>query len=225
MPVITISREAGAGGSSAAALLAVRLGCEVLDSSIVAEIARRLQLPARAVEEADEHPVTLVDRLMGAVRYLAPAGLWVASRTDVPGDPLRVIPNVTEELIREAARMRRVVIVGRGSAFVLADEPGSLHVFLRAPEPLRLRTLMDRYSLDESAARQRMHTLDAERAAYVRQLYHRDWRDPAHFDLVINTGRVGVGGAVDLMVAAVGAGGVHPVGAAPGERGAETAKA
>lgn len=160
----------------------------------MADIARRLQLPERAVEEADEHPVTLVDRLMGVVRYLAPAGLWVAPRADVPGDPLRVIPNVTEELIREAARMGRVVIVGRGSAFVLADEPGSLHVFLRAPEPFRLRTMMDRWSLDESAARHRMHVVDAERAHYVRQLYHRDWRDPLNFDLVINTARVGIGG-------------------------------
>ena len=207
MSIVTISREVGAGGSNVAAMLGERLGCEVIDRWIVAEIARRLELSEQAVESADEHAITVVDRLLDVLKFVAPPGVWVVPRPDAPGDPTRTIPNLTEELIREVARMGSAVIVGRGAAFILADYPDTLHVFLRAPETYRLGSVVDRYRLDEQAATRRMHAIDAERAAYIRQMHDADWRNPARHDLVINTARAGIGGAVDLILTGLHSGG------------------
>ena len=56
--------------------------------------------------------------------------------------------------------------------------------------------------LNERAARERMRKTDGERAAYIRQLYHADWRDSANYDLAIDTGRLGFSRAAGLVIAA-----------------------
>ena len=45
MPVITVTRQFGAGGATVGRMLADRLRADFLDSSIINEVARRLQLP------------------------------------------------------------------------------------------------------------------------------------------------------------------------------------
>jgi len=95
------------------------------------------------------------------------------------------------------------IIVGRGGAFVLADWPGVLHVFLRSAEPDRTREVMARYALTEEGARSRLHQTDADRAAYMRQNYEADWRDPRHYDLVLDTGRLGYQRTAETILVAL----------------------
>ncbi len=206
MAIVTISRQFGAGGSSVARIIAEFLGAELVDSSLIAEVARRLELSEPEVERRDEHPETFLDRLLDSLRYLAPAtGLaWRPPHRDATVDPRWAVVNVTEELLREVARLGNAVIVGRGGAFVLRDQPHALHVFLHAPDEVRVQTIMTRFSVDEVIARARMRETDASRGAYIRQLYKADWRDSANYDLVINTRRVGFGRAADLILAAIG---------------------
>lgn len=204
MTVITVSRQFGAGGSSVAKLLAAQLRLELVDDALVTDLAARLQLSASVVQGADERPETFGDRLLGALKHLAPGmGFpWRPPGQDEAVEPRWAIVNLTQELIREAARMGNVVIVGRGGAFVLRDHPGALHVFLFAPDEDRLRTIMAKFLLNERAARRRLREVDANRAAYIRQVYAADWRDGANFDLVVNTGRLGYERAAAAIIAA-----------------------
>ena len=50
MPVITIGRQFGAGGSTVGEMLAERLHADLLESRIIDEVAHRLQLPKEEVE-------------------------------------------------------------------------------------------------------------------------------------------------------------------------------
>ena len=45
-----------------------------------------------------------------------------------------------------------------------------------------------------------MHETDSNRAAYIRQLYGRDWCDPDEYDLVVNTGRIGYQATAELIM-------------------------
>ena len=206
MPMITIAREFGAGGSRVAATVAQRLGgAEVIDRWLVAEVATRLGLAADEVAAQDEHAKTLVDRL---VRTFAAFGEaygpgWGPQYGDPLADPQLAVRLLTEEVMRESARRGNAIIVGRGGAFVLADWPGVLHVFLRSAEPVRIAEIMARYALSEEEARRRLHQTDADRAAYMRQNYGTDWRDPRHYDLVLDTGRLGCERAADTILAAL----------------------
>lgn len=204
MPIVTISREFGAGGSSVAQLVAEELGAELVDAALVNEVARRLEYPEATVASADERPETFVDRLLDSLKYLAPAQALALQRRQSGAvvEPRWEIVNLTQELIREVARQGKAVVVGRGAAFVLRDHPNALHVFLHAAPEVRVEAIKRRLMLNERAARERMRKTDGERAAYIRQLYHADWRDSANYDLAIDTGRLGFSRAAGLVIAA-----------------------
>jgi len=211
MTAITISRQFGAGGSSVARIVSERLGADLIDGNVIGEVARRLQLRESEVAGSDERPEALVDRLLRAFRHLAPgmADPWRPPGSDEAVDPRWAIVNLTQELIREAARAGDVVVVGRGGAFLLKDHPNALHVSLRATEEARREPIQARLMVNARRAQRRMRTVDAERAAYIRQLYGADWQDSAYYHLVIDTGRLGYERAADVILAAVGPGSPH----------------
>lgn len=202
MPVVTISRQFGAGGSSVAGIVAAELHAEVVDKKLIDEVARRLQISPNEVAAEDERPRPLLERLVRSFSTLEPtmgAG-WSPPYPDPLFDPRNAIIELTEEVIREVAAGGNVVIVGRGAGFCLRDRPNVFRVFLRAPEAVRVKTLMERFSLTEADARRKMHETDANRAAYTHQLYKRDWCDPDGYDLIVNTGRLGYQATAEIIL-------------------------
>jgi cytidylate kinase len=202
MPVVTISRQFGAGGSSVAAMVAADLGAEVVDKSLIEEVARRLQLSPGDVEAQEERPRTVLEKLVRSFSSLEPmmgAG-WTPPYPDPLFDPRKEIVLLTQQVIREVAKGGNVVIVGRGAGFALRAVPGVFRVFLRAPDAARAAALMTRLNIGEAEARRKMHETDANRAAYIHQLYGRDWCDPDEYELIVNTGRLGYRAAADLIL-------------------------
>ena len=205
MPIVTISRQYGAGGSSVAAIVAARLRAEVLDKKLIGEVAARLALSPSDVEDQEERPRTFLERLVRTFSTLEPgmgAG-WTPPYPDPFFDPRKEIIALTEQVIREAAAGGNVVIVGRGGGFVLHDNPAVFRVFLHAPESVRTRTLMDRLGLAEAEAARKMHETDSNRAAYIHQLYGHDWCDPDEYDLIVNTGRIGYQTTAEIILRGV----------------------
>ncbi|SRR5712692_756709 len=210
MPVITIARQFAAGGEPVGQMLARRLKADFVDRQIVAEVARRLQLPHEEVEAQDENPGSFLNRLLTALGsasgdFSVPpeVAAWTPPYADPAFDPRRAVLNITQEVIREAARSGNVVIVGRGAAYILHDHPETLNVFLRAAEQQRVKTAMELFHLTEEDARKRLKQTDANRAAYIRQVYGHDWEHPAHYDLVLDTGRLGYEAAAAAILAAI----------------------
>lgn len=205
MPIVTISRQFGAGGSSVAAIVAARLATEVLDKKLIEDVAARLSMRPSDVEHEEERPQTLFDRLARSLATLEPgmgAG-WTPPNPDPFADPHKEIVALTQQLIREAAAGGNVVIVGRGAGFLLSGNPGVLRVFLHAPKSIRIRALTERLNLTEAEAGRQIQETDSNRAAYIRQVYGRDWLDPNEYDLTINTGRVGYEAAAAIILRAV----------------------
>lgn len=211
MPVITIGRQFGAGGATVGRMLADRLGADFLDSKIIDEVARRLQLPKEEVEAEDEQPGSLLARLLVALGSAsteplipAEATAWTPPNAAPTFDTRKAVLQITQHVIQEAARAGNVVIVGRGGAYILAEHPGALHVFLRAPEAIRVKTIMARFEIaSEEDARKRLRQSDENWTAYIRQVYGHDRNHPAHYDMVLDTGRLGHEATIAAIVAAL----------------------
>lgn len=209
MPVITIGRQFGAGGRTVGAMLAAELKADFLDSRIIDEVAQRLQLPKEEVEAEDEQPGSLLARLLLALgsastEPLIPpeATAWTPPNAAPTFDTRKAVLAITQHVIEEAARSGNVVIVGRGGAYILSKHPGALHVFLRAAEAVRIKTIMARFNItSEEEARRRLKQTDENWTAYIRQVYGHDRNHPAHYDLVVDTGRLGYEAAVDVILA------------------------
>src|SRR6202165_290182 len=154
MPVISIGRQFGAGGTTVGGMLARELKVDLLESRIIDEVAHRLQLPKEEVEAEDEQPGSLLGRLLVALGsastepMLPPeATAWTPPNSDPTFDTRKAVLQITQHVIQEAAREGNVVIVGRGGAYILRDFPGALHVFLRAATEARVKTVMERYKI------------------------------------------------------------------------------
>ena len=210
MPVITIGRQFGAGGKTVGEMLARRLKVDVLESQLIDKVAHRLQLPKEEVEAEDEQPGSLLHRLLMALGSASgepmippETAAWNPPNVDPVFDTRRAVLEITQHVILEAARSGNVVIVGRGGAYILRDFPGALHVYLRAAEATRVKTAMARLNVPEEEARRRLKQTDENWSAYIKQVYGHDRNLPSHYDLVLDTGRLGYEATVRAILAAL----------------------
>jgi cytidylate kinase len=210
MPVITIGRQFGAGGRTVGEMLARELKADLLESRIIDEVAHRLQLPKEEVEAEDEQPGLLLHRLLMALGSASgepmippETTVWNPPNIDPVFDTRRAVLEITQHVIREAAREGNVVIVGRGGAYILRDFESALHVFLRAAEAIRVKAIMARMNLSEEEARRRLKHSDENWNAYIKQVYGHDRNLASHYDLVLDTGRLGYESTVEAILAAL----------------------
>ncbi len=210
MPVITVARQFGAGGDTVGQMLARKLKADFLGPQLINQVAHRLELPKEEVEAADEQPGTFLNRLLIALgsANAEPAippevAAWTPPFADPAFDPRRAVLEITQQVIKEAARSGNVVILGRGGAYILRDLEGALHVFLRADEGTRAKTVMERFKISEEEARRRLKQTDENRRAYIRQVYGHGWDLASHYDIVLDTGRLGYDATVNAILAAL----------------------
>jgi cytidylate kinase len=209
MPVITITGLTGAGREPIGAIVAERLDAELVDRKLYDEVSRRLDLPSDEVERQEECPSSLLDRVLQAlgtasVEFAAPpeATAWNPPYGEVAFDTRKAVLQVTQEVIREAARSGNAVIVGRGGPYVLNDVPGIMHVFVHGDQAERARMVQRVHGLDEAEAMSRVKSTDANRTAYVKQVYNHDWLRATHYHLVLNSCHFGWERTADMVVRA-----------------------
>jgi cytidylate kinase len=208
MPVITISRQFGAAGLPVGRKLAQRLGAEFLDRAIVAQAAVRSGIPESELETYDERLPSIWQRITSALAGGSPE---IGAPPSIQDEPPVIsihdrLVRLTRAVVEEAAAGGNVVIVGRGAAFILGRKPGVLNVQLVASLGDRVRYLLTRVEeapeaerLDEAQLQALCKSIDSARADYIRSIFGADWMDPSHYDLVIDTGRLGVARTVELI--------------------------
>jgi cytidylate kinase len=212
MPVVTISRQFGAAGAPIGRALAERFGAEFLDRAIVAQAALRAGIPEHELESYDERLPTMWQRVASALAA-APEPAIAGVPFSASLAPMTVherLVEVTRGVIQEAADHGNAVIVGRGGAFILAHHPDAFHVQLHASLDARVRYLLARVDdipqearPEEGALRELCQAIDTARAEYITAVFGADWRDVTHYDLALDTGRLGVEKSTDLIEEAV----------------------
>ena len=204
MPVITVSRLTGSGGATIGRRLAERLDASYFNTQIIRDVAQRLEIPEALASEYREQAEGFVERLARVLWVSDPA----ISPVSTPPPRIRfqsttdAFVEATRQLVREAARSGNAVIFGYGSQFILAQQPGVLHVRFVAPLPFRVERVMRRENLDRDDAEQRVHDQDRSRANYIRQYYQADWHAPDPFHLILNTALWNEEACVRLVLAA-----------------------
>ena len=204
--VLTIEREYGSGAAAVAESLAERLGWKLWDQRLTDEIARHLECDRRQVEQREERRDPLHYRLFKAFLRGSFEGSLNTPRmriADAEG-----IRQVTEGLVRRAAAEGQAVIVGRGSAYYLHDQPEAFHVFIYAPFEEKVRRL-EREGKTQAEAMDLAENVDRDRTAFIKQHFGIDWPARQFFHLMINS-TIGEEAVVETILdglKAVGGGG------------------
>ena len=188
-PVLTVARQHGAGGGDVVRTLAAELGLDVFDREIIRQIAESTHLSERVVSTLDDKArAWLTDWLEGIASH------DFLSSAEYRYQLMRVVGAI--------AHHGGAIILGHGAHLVLG-EGEALRVLLVAPLETRVAAVMKRKGIGEREARRQVQAVEAGRKAFVMQHFHVDLDDPAHFDIVVNTARLGVAGSSAVIRAAV----------------------
>jgi cytidylate kinase len=206
MSVITIRGQMGSGAEEVGRLVAGQLKYDYVDREIIDRVARRLKLSRPEVSQKEMPPSTLFGRIaevMTSSYAVNPAIPDVTLPTwRIPVDDT-TFKTALERIIKGIAKKDNVVIRGRGSQFILRDNPGILHVLTVAPLEVRLGRVMQELKIIESEARKEIDEYDGSRRAFTKRYFKADLEDPANYGLVVNTGTFSFEAAASLVIRAL----------------------
>jgi len=199
MPLITISRMYGAGGSEVAARVARALGWALFDNAVVDAVAERTGLTRAEVSARDERIPSIVERLATTLSLGTPESLPAITDAPVLLTEERVVA-ITRRVIEEAVQQGPAVFVGRGAQCLLANRRDALHVFCcAAPEKL-VEGAIARLGVPPRDAQRVVAEMNKNREQYVKRHFEREWRDVTNYHLCLDTGWFGLDGAAELIV-------------------------
>lgn len=189
--IITIGREFGAGGGEIGKRVAKALEIEYYDKDIILKTAvSGKNLDPAQVRKWDER----VPKNFG----------FAQSLFDFYNKPLdEELWQAQRDAIRELANKENCVIVGRNGDYILKEFDHCLRVFVHAGFDWRVRRMtkmMDQVPADQVASDVR--AVDKARKRYCEYYTKCAYGDARNFDLTLNTEKLGLDRAVELIVAA-----------------------
>ena len=183
-PCISISREPGCGGTAIARRLAAELGMDLIGSSIIQQVAERSDISEKVIASLDEKQVRLRD-------------LWLESlfrtRHILPNEYLRYLSRVVGTIGKQG----NTIIIGRGGQFLLPPDE-TFRIRLVGPRETRIHNVMQYSNRDYETAKRYVVKTETDRNAFHCRHFGADWTNPVHYDLTINTGILGIEGAVTV---------------------------
>jgi cytidylate kinase len=202
MPVITISRQSGSEGTQIARVLCEELDYSLFEKPMMMQLAAQLNTEAADASEHLPKARTLLERILNPFDEVLNAGHEVHKEISFDEHSLPSVDQVSA-LIMAAYHHDNMVIVGRGSQVVLADKSSVLHVRIIAPLEKRIQTWKARDKLTDKEAEKKVHEEDKAQVDFVKNFFDEDIRNPELYDLVINTDKLSIIDAADLIIQAL----------------------
>ena len=198
--IITISRMFGSGGSDVAARVARTLGWSLLDNAVVDEVADRLGVSRSEVESLEERVPSLAERIASSLALSAPELAVPVDDAPMMQTAETRIVGVTKHVMEEAVQGGNAVLVGRGAQVLLAERTDALHVFCYAPKKFLVEYAIAHRGIHPANAEQEVEKRNKQREQYVKRHFNRDWRSFGNYHLCIDTGRLGIETAADVVI-------------------------
>lgn len=193
--VITIGRQFGSGGRYVGRLLAEKLGVPFYDKELLSEAAKNSGICEEIFEEHDEKPTRslLFSLVTGMQSHMAAGNFYM----DMPLNHKIFLAQF--DAIRRIASEGSCVIVGRCADYVLRENPDAVSIFVKGDMESKIARAVKYYGIEEDKAEERIRKADKQRASYYNYYATATWGDVDNYDLVVDTGVLGVEGAVELI--------------------------
>jgi hypothetical protein len=179
MSIITLSHESFGAGRAVAEGVAKILRYRCISREVLMTARQRYGIPEKKLleilEEKPHH--------------------WWNPLLESPGFYRTALQAALCELAQEGD----IVYHGRGGQEFFPGIRHVLNVFVDTPMESRIRQVIARKGVDEEAAKKYLDELDRIRARRMKELFKIDWRDPARYDLVINTSKASVETAARMI--------------------------
>ncbi len=205
MAVITISRQFGAGGKTLGKMIADELGYTFADSDIIQRIAKEANVSSDWVESFEKEAGSRLSRLVSGM--VSKRWLDRVLSDEYGYLDEKIYLDYLVLIIAQIADEGNVVILGRGSQYILDDHPDAYHILLIDEFDNRVKFMMEHYELSEKRAIQVLNSEDRRRVSLYNRLGKKDYDNPALYHIVLNMSRFDLESALKLITVMVDLGG------------------
>lgn len=195
--VITIGREFGSGGKYIGEKLAQDLNIKLYDKEILNKVSEESGIDLNILEEADEKQEQSFWYAFAKSYYSADQG--IDSLVEIPTNEKMFIEQ--SKVIEEIASKEDCVIIGRCSNVILKNRKDVLNIFVYSSDfEFKMNRKMQYGDFsDRNELMRTMQRIDGERATYYNYFTKQKWGEKEAYDLMIDTSKIGVDNAVELI--------------------------
>ncbi len=105
-----------------------------------------------------------------------------------------------QSVIYEVARKGNAVFFGRGSQLLLKSFSCALHILVMGSKEKRILRIMEENRVKREIAEKLIERSDRDKRGFLRFAFDEDWLNPQMYDLVLNTDKLSVDSAVQVIV-------------------------
>jgi len=194
--IITINRQLGSGGAYIGQQLANKLGIFYADREIILHAAKELSVMEEDIDFREEKAPSFWESLFQNNAFNADSYI-----------PQKAMPPTSRELfeteanvIRHIAKEKSAVIIGRCGFYLLKDYPNLIKIYLHASKDFRSNRIQRIYEISKTNADKMIIQNDKARASYCKSFTGKEWADARNYDICIDTGKVDIDKAVELIL-------------------------
>lgn len=181
--VITIAREYGSGGRYIGKLVAEKLGIKLYDKEFIEELSDKTGLTDEYIE-ANEQKRNLLDNFNNAYY----GGLNNSDELFIK----------ESEFIKKIAKNNSCVIVGRCADYILKDKKNVIKVFIYNSLENKIKRAKKYYGMKDNCKKE-INKINKLRENHYNHYTDRGWKDPANYDICLNSDEVGIEKSVDII--------------------------
>lgn len=184
--IISVGREFGSGGHIVAANLAKHFGLPLLDSNILAEIAKENNTSEDYLRKYDESARNL---------------FFSRTVNGFSNSPEEVIAQMQFDYIKKKADAgESFVVIGRCADWVLRDNPALVRVFILGDMEAKIKRTAERENISADKAKSRIEQADKRRKYFHNTHSDNKWGDSRSYDITVNSTKMGLDGATELLI-------------------------
>lgn len=197
MGVVTISRQFGAGGLTLGKMIAKKTGYTLFDSEILMMVAEKAKVSTDWVKAMEKEAGGTFQKILSGLVSKSLVDRVLSDEHGYIDEEIYV--DLLYKIITKIADEGNAVIVGRGSQYILKDRKGVISVLLVAEKDRRIEFIENKYNLSHKQALQSILTEDKRRSSLYKKFGKEDYDQPGLYDMVINTSKVDLETACDLV--------------------------
>lgn len=191
--LITIGRQFGSGGSEIGKSLGEELGIKCYDKEILFEAAKKSGMCETVASQYDERGQQSLLYSLATTGYFGNHVDYQPINAKLYGAQFQLIRSIADE-------DKSSIFIGRCADYVLEDRKELVKIYITADLDNRVKRVSEKYEINAAEALKLIQRRDKQRASYYNFYTSKKWSEVSSYDLCINSGKVGITGAVQLIL-------------------------
>ena len=184
--IISVGREFGSGGHIVAANLAKHFGLPLLDSNILADIAKQNNTSEDYLRKYDE----------SARNYL-----FSRSVNGFSNSPEEIVAQMQFDYIKKKGDAgESFVVIGRCADWVLRENPALVRIIILGNMDSKIQRTAERENISPEKAKNRLEQADKRRKYFHNTHSDNKWGDSRSYDITVNSSKLGLDATTELLV-------------------------